>query len=686
MFFVFMRMVVMIVIVRMVVIIIVRMVIIIIVRMVVIIIVRMVVIIIVRMVVIIIVRMVVMIVIVRVVVIIFMRMVVMIIIVRVVVMVVVVIMSMFVMMIVRARGTNIDARGGDNDVDICAGIFYRFQQGFFIANAVDEDQIGVGDSRQVTGTGDEVVRVAARRDERADIEVVAGDNARHIRQDAVGRNHDRFGRLCANIDAKKQHQHCQNDNSIFHACSSLMIHCLICIVCEEECRRKTQSPCTICCMNADRVRRILLLLIIAFCCGALFVTGGLLAAALLRWADGGAIVAELTPVTQRTIRIIDAGQARQLQTALHEPLPILDRAGISLGEKDKVWINGALANQESLPDWTVPALQIEIRRAVQLRILDDGAEIAILSAAKTIGEALDEAGIELGASDAISRPLATRLDEDIDLRITRGLSVRVLVDGEVIEARTQSKRVVDLLDELGLSLGSLDFTRPAVDEWLGDDAEIQVVRVLVEELVEREEIPPGAAQYRPDADTPLDRSSVIQAAQPGLRETITRVRYENGREVSRETGEPQLVQQPQNQIIGYGTKAVVLGTVNTPGGPREYWRVLCMYATSYNPRSNNGNTLTAIGETLRTGIVASDPDLIAYRSEVFVAGYGVGYMADTAGYRSSPYWIDLGFSDADYTRDWHEYAKVYLLTPVPAKVNPLLPAWRPIRSVPGGCN
>ena len=61
-------------------------------------------------------------------------------------------------------------------------------------------------------------------------------------------------------------------------------------------------------------------------------------------------------------------------------------------------------------------------------------------------------------------------------------------------------------------------------------------------------------------------------------------------------------------------------------------------------------------------------------------------MADTAGYRSSPYWIDLGFSDADYTRDWHEYVKVYLLTPVPAKVNTLLPAWTPIRSVPGGCN
>lgn len=439
-------------------------------------------------------------------------------------------------------------------------------------------------------------------------------------------------------------------------------------------------------MNANRGSRSLLLLVIAFCCCLLFVTGGLLAAALLRWAGGGAIVVELTPVALRTIRIIDAGQARQLQTALHEPLPILAHAGIALGEKDKVWINGALANQEALLDWTVPANQIEIRRAVQLRILDDGVEVTVASAAETIGEALDEAGIRLGAEDEINLPLDTQLAGDIDLRITRAFRVRLLVDDEVIETRTQAKRVAGLLDELELSLGSLDFTRPARDEWLGADAEVEVVRVRVEELVEREEIPAGNALYRPDPNMPLDRTSVIQQAQPGIRETTTRVRYENGSEVNRESDEPLLAQPPQRQIVGYGTQAVVLGTVNTPGGPREYWRVLCMYATSYSPRSNNSNTLTAIGESLRTGIVASDPDLIPYRSDVFVPGYGVGYMADTAGYRSSPYWIDLGFSDADYTRDWHEYVKVYLLTPVPAKVNALLPAWRPIRSVPGGCN
>ena len=159
-----------------------------------------------------------------VIVVVFMRVVIVVVFVRMVVMVV---MSMVVMIIVRARGPNIDAGRGDDDVDICASIFDRFEQRFFIANAVDEHQIGIGDGGHVAGCGDEVVRVAAPGDERADFDEVTGNIARHISQYAVGRNHDRFVGLSADIDAEKQRQHRQCDDSYFHACSSFLIHGII---------------------------------------------------------------------------------------------------------------------------------------------------------------------------------------------------------------------------------------------------------------------------------------------------------------------------------------------------------------------------------------------------------------------------------------------------------------------------
>ncbi len=431
-----------------------------------------------------------------------------------------------------------------------------------------------------------------------------------------------------------------------------------------------------------------LLLIIAMACGLLLLSGLLFGRSLLSWSGaGGAVMAELRPVAQREVRISIDGQTRQLQTRLREPLPILASADIQLGDVDKVWVNGALADKDALSDWPIPASYIEIRRARSLRILDDGAEISLITSAETLGEALQEAGISLRSQDEIDAPLGTRLDSAATVRISRAKPVTLQVDGGEIEARTQARTVSLLLDELALSLDELDFTRPDLEAEISAGMQVEIVRVREEEIVDREETPPGRAEYRPDPNTALDRSSVLQAAQPGIRETITRLRYENGVEVAREVGEPQLVQEAQNQIIGYGTKPVVLGTINTPEGPREYWRVLCMYATSYHPGSNSGNTLTATGATLRTGIVASRPYLIPYGSELFVPGYGIGLMADTGrGPLSSEYWIDLGFSDADYTRDWHDYVKVYLLTPAKAGYRALLPGWTPVRTDPGNCN
>ena len=446
--------------------------------------------------------------------------------------------------------------------------------------------------------------------------------------------------------------------------------------------------CYISAMKRLRVLPCLPLMIAALAGCLLMMSGALLGRALWHWAGAdGMTIAALTPAAQRQVRIGIDGASRQLQTRHRQPLPILAQADIQLGEADKVWVNGALARQDALPAWTIPVSRIDIRRAIALRIIDDGAEFSLLTSAETIGEALQEAGIALQSHDDIDTPLSARLDSPVTVRISRAMPVTVLVDGREIQARAQATTVGALLDELALPLGALDFTRPALDAEVRADMQIAILRVHEEEIVEREEIPPGEPEYRPDSNTALDRRTVLRGAQPGIRETVTRVRYENGVEVSRETGEPQLVQEAQHEIIGYGTNAKTIGTIQTPAGPREYWRVLCMYATSYHPGSNSGNTLTATGATLRTGIVASRPYLIPYGSQVFVPGYGIGLMADTGrGPLSSEYWIDLGFSDADYTRDWHDYVKVYLLTPAKPGNRALLPAWTPVRSDLGNCN
>jgi 3D (Asp-Asp-Asp) domain-containing protein len=71
--------------------------------------------------------------------------------------------------------------------------------------------------------------------------------------------------------------------------------------------------------------------------------------------------------------------------------------------------------------------------------------------------------------------------------------------------------------------------------------------------------------------------------------------------------------------------------------PQTTWvrRSLKMEATAYDPgpvsydRGYVGRT--SIGERARFGIVAVDPDVVPYRSMLYVEGYGVGLAADTGG-------------------------------------------------------
>ena len=129
------------------------------------------------------------------------------------------------------------------------------------------------------------------------------------------------------------------------------------------------------------------------------------------------------------------------------------------------------------------------------------------------------------------------------------------------------------------------------------------------------------------------------------------------------------------QIIAYGTQ-IVLRTIDTPDGPREYWRTFKVYATSYKPAALGGDDRTAIGMTLVKGIIGADPKLIPWRTNLYVPEYGLGIMADTGGARRSRYWIDLGYSDADYV-GWHRTVDIYLLTPVPETIPYLLPPYSP---------
>jgi uncharacterized protein YabE (DUF348 family) len=371
----------------------------------------------------------------------------------------------------------------------------------------------------------------------------------------------------------------------------------------------------------------------------------------------------------RSVTLTVDGQTQVFRTSQTNPAAILDSAGLSAGPNDVIIIDGTRTQAAQLPNWPVPVSQIVLRRTLPVRVLDDAQEYRLETTSLTVGEALFDAGITLYLADVVSPDLQTPITPNLTITIQRARPLSIIADGAVIETRVRGLTVADALAEAGLALVGEDYTIPAETEPLLPGLRIRVIRVRKDILTEEAE-EPFQTIFQADPALELDQQAVIQTGQNRKIQTTIHVRYENGIEVGRETGETQVVQEGRDQVIAYGTN-VVLRTVDTPEGPRQYWRRIRMYATSYHPAALGGDNITATGETLRKGIVASSPALIRYGSEVYVPGYGIGRMADTGpAYR--PLWIDLGYDDSNFV-PWSRWVDVYLLVPVPDTIQYRLP-------------
>jgi len=292
-----------------------------------------------------------------------------------------------------------------------------------------------------------------------------------------------------------------------------------------------------------------------------------------------------------------------------------------------------------------------------------------------LGQALAEIGLELHASDHIDPPLDTPLKADLTASLIPSIDLTIQDQDRQIQIRSAAATVGDALAEAGLSLQGLDYSEPAADQPLPEDGQIRVTRVLERLSIEQEPLEFNT-ELQPAPDAELDSQVILQPGEFGLLARRVRTRFENGEQVSQKVESQWVARQPQNRIVGYGTR-VVVRALDMPDGPIEYWRVVTMYATSYSPCrifKDRCDSYTASGATLQKGIAAMTGQWYYYSGgdRVYVPGYGIATVADTGGGIPGRYWIDLGYSEEDYV-SWHQYVSVYFLTPVPSQIMWVLP-------------
>ncbi len=382
------------------------------------------------------------------------------------------------------------------------------------------------------------------------------------------------------------------------------------------------------------------------------------------------------PATHPFVTIIDKDKIITLQTDERIPSMLLKQAGITLDPKDRVLVNGLpvdinqpvtrSANQQI----SKSVITLQVRHAVNLTIATEDGEKKVQSSAFTVGEALQEAPIWLREGDQIEPELDTPLTDGMRITVAAPRGFTVSVDGKSVQIQSSARTVGEALAEAGIPLVGLDTSLPAEKDPLPSDGQIRVVHVSESVILAQKPIP-FESESQASAEIPIDQTQILQPGENGLSVQRIRIRYEDGKEVSRVTENETLVRPPKKRILAYGTK-IEVKTAVVDGVKIEYWRAMQMWATSYSPCRSGGNGCssgTSSGKSLRKGMVGLRYSwyLSMQGQQLYIPGYGFATVEDVCGGCVGKPWIDLGYSDNDY-QQWGSMVTVYFLAPAPANV------------------
>lgn len=288
----------------------------------------------------------------------------------------------------------------------------------------------------------------------------------------------------------------------------------------------------------------------------------------------------------------------------------------------------------------------------------ESAPITLTTRKRTVGEALELAGVKLGPKDQLQPAITDPLTKETQIEVRRAAAVSVTADGKTVNGLVIAATVGDALKELAIELGPIDRVEPPVTTAITPDLGVKIVRVREEVVTTREEIP-FDVERQEDRTMNDGETRELVTGQPGEREIVTKTVFEDGVQVRTETVSTQVVTEPVNRVVAYGT----IRTVSRGGRTFRYSKVMTMSATGYSAKEPGLSDYTATGMLARNGVVAVDPRVIPLYTRVYVEGYGFAIAGDTGGAIKGNK-IDLCYDTVEEANAWgRRNVTVYILEP-----------------------
>ncbi|HEY4549357.1 MAG TPA: ubiquitin-like domain-containing protein [Bacillus sp. (in: firmicutes)] len=327
--------------------------------------------------------------------------------------------------------------------------------------------------------------------------------------------------------------------------------------------------------------------------------------------------------TKNTVALTIDGQEKTVKTHASTVRELFEEQDILLQKEDYVSPTEDSKVTNNLKIVWEPAKQVQLSK-------ENGKE-SIWTTSKTVKDFLKEQSIVLNEHDEVQPSLNTALKKGMDITVKRAVPLTLLDGGVEKETWSTSTTVADFLTQQGVSLTELDRVEPALEDKVMENGTINVIRVeKVTDVVEE----PISYAIVTNKDENLDTGTekVITEGQEGLISKEYEVTLENGKEVSRVVLNEKKLKDKQDKVVSVGTKLEPIQVASRGSGNGKE---IYVTSTAYTASCNGCSGTTATGVNLHANpnakVIAVDPRVIPLGSKVYVDGYGYAIASDTGG-------------------------------------------------------
>lgn len=214
----------------------------------------------------------------------------------------------------------------------------------------------------------------------------------------------------------------------------------------------------------------------------------------------------------------------------------------------------------------------------------DGSQLTknYVTQSTTVEEFLNENNISLNDDEALNLSMDSVIFGGEKIYINKGKQIFVNIHGDVKKVLATKKVLSDVLSDAGIAIDSLDVVVPSLDTKVEENLQVEITRIEIKDVYEDSEIPFETINI-PDGTLEAGLTTVKTNGENGINRAIYKVTLVNGVETERQFVSENVYKEPVNQEILVGTKE---NAKYVNGQKVNYKKKFTVTATAYTATGN----------------------------------------------------------------------------------------------------